>query len=305
VRSAADDAIASALDLLHLNVREAQVEAEHIERLRERSRTIALVLNSVSALLAVVMAYLIISVIRRQSRLERANRLLLEQRARELDQFAARVAHDIRGPLSSVKMAHDLMREALTADRHRTFLGRATSGIDRVLSLVDGLYAFASAGARPSPATSADIGAVVHGLFEELRPVAQAADVTMCVEDGGVEGQVACDRGVLSSMLGNLMQNAIKYTAGSVERSVILRISDVGEFVRFVVEDTGPGMAPELAASVFEPYVRGRDSRAPGLGLGLATVKRLAEGHGGAVGVHSALGRGTKFWCELPRFHAV
>ncbi len=65
-------------------------------------------------------------------------------------------------------------------------------------------------------------------------------------------------------------------------------------------QDTGPGIPSELGPRVFSPYVRGTGSGRPGIGLGLATVKRMAEAHGGTVGVQTALGCGSVFWFELP-----
>jgi len=70
--------------------------------------------------------------------------------------------------------------------------------------------------------------------------------------------------------------------------------------VRVEVEDTGPGLPPGIEHSIFEPYVRAPGVTQPGLGLGLATVKRFADSHGGAVGVLRAEA-GTVFWFELPR----
>ena len=69
---------------------------------------------------------------------------------------------------------------------------------------------------------------------------------------------------------------------------------------RIEVADTGPGVAPELQAKIFEPFVRGPETGTEGAGLGLATVKRLVERHGGKVGVDSRPGKGSLFWVELP-----
>ena len=70
------------------------------------------------------------------------------------------------------------------------------------------------------------------------------------------------------------------------------------------MEDTGPGLPPGYESQIFEPYFRGPKPQQPGVGLGLAIVKRLAEAHGGAVGVRSPVkpeGGGSIFWFELPR----
>ena len=69
-----------------------------------------------------------------------------------------------------------------------------------------------------------------------------------------------------------------------------------------VPADTGPGLHPGMGASVFDPYVRGKDHTQPGIGLGLATVKRIAQSHGGSVGVKSEPGHGARFWVELPSY---
>lgn len=75
--------------------------------------------------------------------------------------------------------------------------------------------------------------------------------------------------------------------------------NNVAARVRFEVEDTGPGLPPGLEPLVFEPYVRGHKTGA-GIGLGLATVRRITEAHGGEVGVFANKERGCTFWFELP-----
>ena len=154
-------------------------------------------------------------------------------------------------------------------------------------------------GERPSSAGSSDLREVLDGVIDEAR-----ADDTSRVElvvEQLEDVQVACSSGVLASILSNLVRNAVKYMGDRTERRVTVRVTAQEERVRVDVEDTGPGLAIGLEAHVFEPYVRAPDNTQPGLGLGLSTVRRFVEGHGGHVGVHLFPGRGCVFWFELPR----
>jgi signal transduction histidine kinase len=87
----------------------------------------------------------------------------------------------------------------------------------------------------------------------------------------------------------------------SAVRHIAIRVVESGDVVRFEVEDTGPGVPPGLEQAIFEPYVRGEGVTQPGLGLGLATVKRFCEAYGGTVGVRSVSGAGSLFYFTLPR----
>ena len=112
----------------------------------------------------------------------------------------------------------------------------------------------------------------------------------------------ACAPGVLASILSNLVRNGIRYVGDRPRREVRVAVHEYESTLRVEVEDTGPGLPTGLESTVFDPYVRGQ-SGSPGLGLGLATVKRLAEAYGGSVGVVSRAGEGCTFWFELPRAH--
>lgn len=91
---------------------------------------------------------------------------------------------------------------------------------------------------------------------------------------------------------------------GGREPRITLRVLTFRRHMRVEVEDTGPGIEPDKLELIFAPYVRGT-TKQPGLGLGLATVKRLVEAHGGRVGVSSMLNQGSVFWFELPTTYSV
>ena len=99
------------------------------------------------------------------------------------------------------------------------------------------------------------------------------------------------------------MRNSLKYMGESGVRRVHVSVRARRTSVVFEVEDSGPGIPEELGDRIFEPYVRGKETAAKksGIGLGLATVKRLVVSHGGTVGVGKSPLGGALFWFELPR----
>jgi signal transduction histidine kinase len=98
-------------------------------------------------------------------------------------------------------------------------------------------------------------------------------------------------------MLTNLLTNALKYAAGN---PVQVSVDTAGEQVVITVQDHGPGIAPEKAAKIFEPFERGEKISASGLGLGLYIAQQIARSHGGTIRVRSTLGSGTCFIVEIP-----
>jgi signal transduction histidine kinase len=205
----------------------------------------------------------------------------------------------VLSPLTAVSIALSFAERAGGDERLLQHLERGRSGLKRVKRVVDGLLGFARAGAAGEPGARAELREVVDGVLTDARPAADEAHVDL--EAGPlVRAPLAVSPGLLTSAIGNLVSNAIKHLGASATRRVAVRAVERGAFVRVEVEDTGPGLAPGFAEHAFEPYVRGSHDR-PGLGLGLATVKKIVEGHGGCVGVDSAPGRGCRFWFELPK----
>lgn len=296
----ADEASDDGGALIGLEVERARGAALQIERLRQRSNRAALILDALCGGVAVVIAALVYRSQRRYQKLQVEHEQVLQRRAEELDQFAARVAHDILGPLGAVSMALTVAeRPAASSQTRSEALARGHASIGRVQRLVDGLLDFARAGASPHGA-SADVRSVVSGLLDELEAEAQRARVDLEVGDLPACA-VACSSGALLSVLSNVLRNAIKYMGDGDVRRVALRVQAGRGKVFFEIEDTGPGIPPGLSERIFQPYVRAGLPGQPGIGLGLATVKRLAEAHGGRVGVRPSPAGGSLFWLELPR----
>ncbi len=258
-----------------------------------RSRSLAFVLDAISALLAALAAYLLI-------RTTRKHLDLLKHRMTELDHFAGRVAHDIRSPLSSVALTLDIAKSGLLdQEKTESMLARAGRTVQRVGQLIDGMLLFARAGVTPAAEAHADVKKVLEGVLEEMTPPAAQNQVELQVERVD-PGAVACSEGVLISLLSNLIGNAIKYMGDAAVRKVIVRVLARERVIRVEVQDTGPGVPSELRQQIFEPHVRATSSTTPGLGLGLAMVRRLSEAHGGAAGLSPST-PGSLFWFELPK----
>src|SRR5712664_701546 len=304
VRPLADQAVATAAKLVQLDARGAEEAALRIEQVHRRADRMALQMDMLCVVLAGLAAWLMVRAVGKARRIQDEHREIVERRAEELEQFAGRVAHDVLSPLATVGLALSVAQRT-GSPAQQLAAQRGSSSLQRVRGIVDALLEFARSGARPEPGASSDVRPIVTGLLEELRPQAEAAAAELRVDpipDCAVTGSP----GVLVVILSNLIGNALKYLGDAPERVVVLRVRPRRSSVLFEVEDSGPGIPAELGERIFDPYIRGHRASAtrPGIGLGLATVKRLVTAHGGTLGTRrSALG-GASFWFELPRAEA-
>jgi signal transduction histidine kinase len=292
---AVDDALRT---LVAFNAAQAASQAARVTALRQRRARTELMLDALSALLTVTVALLAVRAMRQFAKILEQRSRLQTLRAEELEQFASRVAHDIRGPLTSTSMALQLCWSEAPSERAHVLLERGERGLTRVETIIGGLLQFARAGAQPELGVQTRVAPVIEEILTELQPLAAEQQIQLRA-DAIPDEAVACNAGVLSSVIENLVRNAIKYLGHAPVRSIVLRVTVRGERLRFEVENTGPGIAPDILPRIFQPYVRGRGEE-PGIGLGLATVRRIVEAHGGNIRVQSSP-RGSLFSFELPR----
>jgi signal transduction histidine kinase/CheY-like chemotaxis protein len=243
----------------------------------------------------------------RESRLPSGERLVIEtggdERLMAQERFLATLSHEIRTPLNGVLGMAGLLERTRLDGAQKDYLRALRASGEHLLGLVNDVLDFAKldAGAVELELAPTDLERLLQGVCELLSPRAHdgGIEIAWAVEPG--MPLVQADDGRLRQILFNLAGNAVKLTkAGGVLLSAAARPDPAGALrLRFTVRDTGPGLAAEVQAKVFEEFVQTESgARAGGTGLGLAIVKRLAAAFDGQVGVESAPGEGACFWFE-------
>ncbi len=285
-----------------LNARVASASGEDILRTRREAIVVSLLFGGVGLVVAIIATVLVLRLLGIRARLINEHTDVLAARATELEAFAGRVAHDLRNPLGAValRVLSATRREA--DPRLREDLDKVARGLDRMNQIINGLLEFARAGATPTPGAWADLAHVLDEVLTDVRPAAMAEGAEILV-DAFPPIRLACTPGALTSVLANLLGNAIKYIGGGerLPRRIAIHVKPRDGNVCVEIEDNGPGLPPGTEERVFEPFRRLTQSSQPGIGLGLATVKKIVEAYRGRVSVKSSPGRGSTFWFELPR----
>lgn len=291
-------ALSRAIDV---NVAAASRLAADIGRSRRRGIHWTVTLDAAGVLLAGIAAALSLRISRAHSRAVQAYRDIAERRADELEQFAARMAHDVRTPLAAISLSLEVAGRYGSSDpRFSRALTRSQKAFSQTMSIIDALFEFASSGARPQPGARASMADAAEDVAAVMRARAEEIGAEIVVRASS-HAEAPCAAGVLGSAIGNLVGNALTYVDGAATRRVTIEVTDDADEVKTTVSDTGPGLPVGTNPDhLFEPYVRGERARGRGLGLGLATVKRMVEAHGGRVGVRSS-SHGCAFWFTLPR----
>ncbi len=301
LRKAGERLVNASLEGIEFHAQNSRLMATRIRDSRQRAVFLANVFAAICVALGSVGLILVLRQARRQRALVEAHARFHETRANELEQFAGRVAHDIRNPLSAATMAAHLALRRAGDDGSRDLLTRIARSLSRADAITTGLLEFARSGAQPEPGARANPSEVLEDFVRGVLPDAERRGIEVELQPVPPV-MVACSVGVYLSLAGNLVRNALKYLGDSPVRQVSIRVVADRSAVRTEVSDTGPGIASEYLGSLFEAYFRmGRDRGKEGLGLGLATVKKLVEGHHGSVGVTSEIGKGSTFWFTLPR----
>ena len=209
-------------------------------------------------------------------------------------EMSRQVAHEIKNPLTPIKLSVQHLRRAY-ADGRSDFGEILETNVDQILTEIDRLTEIARAFSRyGAPGDAAGPLEVV-----ELEPVVNEALMLYRAGDAGIGFHVELEPGLppvrarageLKEVLLNLLENA--YTALDGRGNVTIAARRVGGEVEVTVHDDGPGVPPELLSRIFEPHF---STHSTGTGLGLAIVRRIVEDWGGTVGVESRPGEGTTF----------
>jgi len=194
--------------------------------------------------------------------------------------FIGHAAHQLRTPLSGLKLESELMLSRPLPDDVRQRAERIKGATDRMIRVGEQLLVLAriDASVRPRDAfTRIDLTELTRECGARWIPAARQAQIEILLMAPDEPVWVDGDAVLLDQLLGNLIDNAIRYHKGGIGQ-IVLRVNDSPPTL--IVEDDGPGIAAEDRARVFDAFYRAKDSLAGGSGLGLAIVKEIAEAHG-------------------------
>jgi two-component system sensor histidine kinase BaeS len=217
----------------------------------------------------------------------------MEQR----DRLLTDVSHEIRGPLARMTLALPLMKKEGASGPVCDIFAQELEAVEH---LVGEALALARGGYAPAHAHEpVDLGVLLAELIRTRQLWITEKDLQLSADYQPV--CVSADRQLLARALGNVLDNALKYTDPGDTLHVATGTEGSEAWVR--IQDSGPGIAPEHLPLVFEPFYRPDTSRSRetgGAGLGLSIVKRIVESHGGTVTLQCPPGEGTLVEMRLP-----
>ncbi|HZZ84023.1 MAG TPA: HAMP domain-containing sensor histidine kinase [Anaeromyxobacteraceae bacterium] len=220
-------------------------------------------------------------------------------------EFVNKVSHDLRTPLTSIRMFVETLQMGRLPDpaRQAEALAILSDETARLSALINRLLDWArmESGKRAYHFRAEPVGALVDGALRAFEPQLLSCPATLHREVPDGLPNVRCDREAMVEALLNLLHNAYKYTGPDKRITVSARVE--GPVVLISVADNGPGIAPRDQKRIFDKFYRAKDPldrTIEGSGLGLSMVKHIVSAHRGKVTVASQLGAGSTFTVALP-----
>jgi signal transduction histidine kinase len=226
-------------------------------------------------------------------RLERANK--------DLEAFAYSVAHDLRTPLRGISGFAGALAEDY-GDRldetGREYAGRIEAGCARMATLLDALLHLSQVSRAEMNLQDVDLSAEVTAICDQLRARDPGRQVQVTVQEGV---RVTADRALIRSALENLLDNAWKFTAGRDGAAIEFATAPAGDApICCYVRDNGAGFDSAYVGKLFQPFQRLHHAEDfPGVGVGLATVRRIIDRHGGRTWAEGTVDGGATIYFTL------
>jgi signal transduction histidine kinase len=281
---------------------EVAVYLFHPGKLHDSARTLRFTLALLIALLVLAIAvgsWLVFSDLRRQLTL-----------ARQKTDFVSNVSHELKTPLTSIRMFSEMLAEGRVEDdaKRRQFLGIITAETARLTRLINNVLDFArlERGEKKYQFAHCDLAALARETLESYRPHldASAFRFTLRLPDEAVV--VHGDRDALAQVMVNLLSNAEKYSGD--QKEIEVKVARKGDLAEFTVLDRGVGVPPGCEGKIFEQFYRAHDSLSSGIqgsGLGLTLARQISRAHGGDVTYAAREGGGSCFVLRLPLRNSV
>lgn len=223
--------------------------------------------------------------------------VLTKQRERQLT-FLAGIAHDLRSPLTAIKIGMQAIAEEQSVTRRNRAHAMLDRQIDRLARMVDDLLDATriEAGRLDMRFENFDLRDVISDMIGLYAPTSPDHDIQAAIPEEPVV--IAADSHRIEQVISNLLSNAIKFSPRG--GPIRIALETAGDEVVLTVADQGIGIRPEDREEIFLPFQRSSADVAPGAGLGLSVVRRIVEAHGGYIDVEGEPLHGSVFRVVLP-----
>jgi signal transduction histidine kinase len=216
----------------------------------------------------------------------------------ELDRFSSVVAHDLRGPLNAIGLAAQAIQYG--GKQHDPETADCLRHIQREMQwmsqLVQSLLAYGRVGGGALRISACDCNAALSAAELSLSALLSNAQAVVTHDALPV---IQADAVLITELFQNLIENAVKYRGQRAPAIHLFGHRDADSWI-IGVRDNGVGIEPENAERIFSAFTQTRRLSEGGIGLGLATCKRIVERHGGSISVTSVVDEGSTFWIRLP-----
>ena len=235
------------------------------------------------------------------------NTLLLKQRARELEiknreleSFAYSVSHDLRQPLRSIDgFSKFVLEDAWQKldDKEREYLERTRSAAQKMGNLIDDLLQLSSVTRAGYKVQNVDLSSMVESNIEKLRLLDPGREIEAVIEPNV---KATGDQSLLNIVMSNLVENAWKYSSKKSHAKIRFATQEQNGQVIYYIKDNGVGFDTRYISKLFGPFQRLHSGdEYPGTGIGLATVYRIIDRHGGKIWANAKVGHGATFYFTI------
>ena len=222
----------------------------------------------------------------------KTDELLKQEKLSAIGELSARIAHDMRNPLSVIKNSAEIIKRSQKNMNSNTKINweRLERGIYRISHQVDDVLDYV----KPSPLKKkpTKISDILHYAYERII-IPDKIKINLPKTDS----TIPCDSDKLETVFVNLIMNSIQAIGNKTGNISINLIEESEDVVLITVHDNGPGISQKLIRKIFDPLFT---TRQIGTGLGLPSCKNIIENHGGSIDVSSTRGKGTTFLIRLP-----
>jgi len=224
----------------------------------------------------------------------------LEEANKDLESFAYSVSHDLRAPLRAIEGFSSLLSEESTGQlgvNSLHYVDRINKNVKKMCLLIDDLLRLSGISRQAMKKSTVDLSSLAGEIIEDLKSQQPDRKVDVFIQD---RLSASCDRALIQQVLFNLLSNAWKFTASTVEPSIRFEVTEAGQERIFSIADNGVGFDMTYADKLFGPFQRlHTEKEYAGSGIGLSIVRRILARHGGRIWAHAEPGKGATFYFTL------